>query len=517
LFLRTNADVSLYDTWVNAFATDELKQEHTCHACKRYLNGIGTFGVIADDFNSVVPFAMPETNDAFFAEVPEAYHKPYEAVLKALNSNGWDIPLKQSIVDFGDIFGTEEAGGWAHMALDYSQIKRARLLDVFNAHFANPEGTGLGRTEVKLTQDWLTVCINTVDTNPIPNDQLRKSDLGTLERIREFVELTKTCDRSLLVRAEMIINGIGFLRTRNSVVGALIEDISKGISLEAALKAYNKYTDPRNYMRPTRMPSEAKFEQDVAFLTEHGYDKYMPMRLATMDDLREHDMLTWERKKDEVEVKEAAKPKDIFAKQREKVKAANGTAVKAKPTYTKVGTETVSLAYITGEVFGNPDKIAEVIFNPHVLNWGSFAISHVTEGNNLFEDGQMVRPFISSQQVYPYEIHRYYSLENKDAQAYRIAPDAQTGDKVLSIIYDACKWKIKLAAPLFAAGLVKELRDRRVTIENYMQTNPVNIDDNGNVLEYENTVLSIPVLIGHAITVRTTDGFEREYRIGSRK
>lgn len=519
LFVRSNSDVTLYDVWVKNFETEALRQEHTCHACKRYLNGLGTFGIIAGDLDRVDSFALPDDDEAFELEVPHEYHKPYRAVLKAFYSSGWNIPLVAEIEDYGDIFGTEEAGGWSHMALEYARITRRQLTNLFTQQFANPQGTGLGRAEIKTSQDWLNTLIEFGET-PIPLDKIRNSDKPVLEAMRKFaaIAVKKGVDRGLMIRADMIVNGLHFLRTRNTVIGVLVEDLAKGISLNTALESYGKYTDSRNYMRPSRLPSEGKFAQDVKFLTENGYDKFMPMRLATMDDLREYGSLMWEEAKPEVIAQDIDEnPLGIFGKQASKMQAAKGNAPKERK-WSNVGTERISHRSLVLDVFNKPELIDSIIFAPNSLYWGSFAVPHVVEGNNLFENGEMVRSFIAAEQIPAYNAHRYYKFDvPQKFTAYRIAKDKETDAHHVYLIADNCQWLVPISPPLFAASLNKELRECRHTIEDYMRQNPMNVDLEGKVVPIENAVLSVPLLVNHSITIRFKDGIERSYYIASEK
>lgn len=510
LFVRSNAD--LYKAFLKGFNTSELTQEHTCNTCERYLNGMATYGIINPEFNKVNAFALPEIDSEFERMVPESYHSAYAEVVKAFNNGGWDIPLKADIVNYGDFFGTETTGGWKHFAIKYSEIKRATITKLFETHFADPKNTGLSRAELTVAHDWLNTILKNVG-KAFPTDKLRIKDREVFDRINEFAQLAQDCDRGLLLRADMIINGINFIRTRNTVVGKLIEDMANGLPLEKILKSYNKFIDPRCYMRPTRMPSEGKFEQDVKLLTEKGYDVYMPMRLATIEDLRERNMLNWEKAKPVEVVEDKSVKVDIFKKQRDKMK---GIMSDAKKTYASVGKENVSMRYLVNEILSKSELIEEIYFAPRTFNWGSFAISHVTDGNNLFEDGNPIRQFISASQIYDYDASRYYSLLNDDkfkVDAYRLSTDQSSGETVANFIFTNCKWNIGLMPPLFAQTLAVDIRDCRATIEQYMKSNPVNVDDEGNVIEYETTLLVIPCLINHTVIINGTDGMSREYVI----
>lgn len=511
-FVRVE-NVDLYNVFVSNFATPELQQEHTCSACKQFLRGLGSFGVIKQlEFGlAVVPFALPYLDDAFEEEVPELYHKPYRSILNALTQNKHSI-LKASDIDVkSDYFGTEEAGGYAHMSLDYSVIKRTKINEYFMKTLPNPTGHGLGRAEIKSTQDWLDICYSAFEKATIPAAELLKRDRPILNEIATTLNQAKAYNRSLVVKIMLIQNGLRFLHLRKTTVGALIEAIAKGDSFEAAFKEYSKYTDPRNYMRPTRMPNEVEFEKSVAFLTENGYAEFMPMRLATWKDLEEHDMLNWSKAEPIVEVTD--QPTDIFAKQRKRV---TNPVATPPAQITTLPTQTCSLFWFINKILSKPENIVKVLFTPPKLHWGSFAISHKTERNNLFADGKMVRPFTGVQPINHYDLPRIVEMPHSEVDGIRIWEGVDEDDiGGVHFIFKDASWKIALTPPLFAETLVPELRPHRRTIEDWSRLNLMNVDENDKVIPFENAVLALPMGVGQSVTITFADNTKRRFDITS--
>lgn len=508
-FVRAE-EVDLFQTFIKSFDTPELKQEHDCTACLQFLKGIATFGLIKElNFGlTIIPFALPYLDDAFEQEVPEIYRKPYHNVLTAFKNATHTILKATDVIEMGDYFGTEEAGGWSHLSLNYTEIKRAKLKDYFNKVLPNPTGYGLGRSEIVATQEWIDICYKAFDNSIIPSSELLSRDHPTLDEINKVVEYTLNQNRTLAVKLLLINNGLRFLQLRKTTVGTIIESLAKGNTLIEALREYSKYTDPRNYMRPTRMPTSVEFERSVAFLSENGYAEYMPMRLATWQDLEEHQMLNWI--KAERVAEEVTKPTDIFAKQRQKVTA---PVTPAKSPAVILPTRQCSMHSLLNDVLSKPELIEEVLFTPPKLHWGSFAISHKTEGNNLFADGKMIRAFTGVNPINHYELPRIVKVPSHLVSGYRIWDADEDSVGGVHFIFKDATWTIPLPPPLFAHTLSPELREHRRTIEDWCRLNQMNVDELEKVIEYEKALFAIPMSLGQSVTITFKDNTKRRFDV----
>ena len=80
-------------------------------------------------------------------------------------------------------------------------------------------------------------------------------------------------------------------RIRNHSIGKLLTDISEGMDLDAAVRAYEKIVAPANYKRPKPIYSKRMLEEAQKTVTEMGYMDSLPRRYATLDDITVNNIL----------------------------------------------------------------------------------------------------------------------------------------------------------------------------------------------------------------------------------
>jgi hypothetical protein len=78
---------------------------------------------------------------------------------------------------------------------------------------------------------------------------------------------------------------------RNSVIGTLATDISDGVDLEDAVKAYEFKTAPTNYKRPTALITAGMIKKAEEKTKELGIESSLQRRYAIIDDISINDIL----------------------------------------------------------------------------------------------------------------------------------------------------------------------------------------------------------------------------------
>lgn len=91
-------------------------------------------------------------------------------------------------------------------------------------------------------------------------------------------------ERSLAVSGS--VSGI-----RNTALGTLLTNLSEGMELESAVKAWDSIMAPANYKRPTALVSKAQVEKARQAIVDLGLSSALDRRYATIDDVAVNNLL----------------------------------------------------------------------------------------------------------------------------------------------------------------------------------------------------------------------------------
>ena len=78
---------------------------------------------------------------------------------------------------------------------------------------------------------------------------------------------------------------------RNTSIGTLLDNISKGMDLESAVRAFEAIVAPANYKRPKAVFTKKMLEDAQKTVEKLGYMKSLPRRFATLDDITVNNIL----------------------------------------------------------------------------------------------------------------------------------------------------------------------------------------------------------------------------------
>jgi hypothetical protein len=80
-------------------------------------------------------------------------------------------------------------------------------------------------------------------------------------------------------------------RFRNTVIGTLVEDLSDGKDIEAAVRAYETKVAPQNYKRPTALITKGMVEAAMKTIGDLGIEHALERRHARLSDVSVSDVL----------------------------------------------------------------------------------------------------------------------------------------------------------------------------------------------------------------------------------
>ena len=80
-------------------------------------------------------------------------------------------------------------------------------------------------------------------------------------------------------------------RIRNTVIGTLLQDISEGKDLDAAVRSYEAKVAPANYKRPTALITKGMIDKAMSTIKELGIENSLRRRHAAAEDLSINNVL----------------------------------------------------------------------------------------------------------------------------------------------------------------------------------------------------------------------------------
>ncbi|WP_430781390.1 hypothetical protein [Actinoplanes sp. G11-F43] len=80
-------------------------------------------------------------------------------------------------------------------------------------------------------------------------------------------------------------------RLRNTVIGTLVRDLSEGVELEQAVRAFETKVAPQNYQRPTALITPAMVKSAMRTIGELGVEESLRRRFARLSDVSVNNVL----------------------------------------------------------------------------------------------------------------------------------------------------------------------------------------------------------------------------------
>lgn len=133
-------------------------------------------------------------------------------------------------------------------------------------------------------------------------DILELIEQGTLYRGTEFknslqafqaaqnLYRRQTNDRNRNILLWRNINS-SIARLRNTAIGTLLQDLSSGMDLEAAVRRWETMTAPTNYKRPTALVTQGMIDKALVTIDELGLRSALERRFAVIEDVSINNVL----------------------------------------------------------------------------------------------------------------------------------------------------------------------------------------------------------------------------------
>lgn len=275
----------LFASYLAAFpaGTDPIfrvNTEHTCSCCRNFIKGMGHLVAIVDGRKQTL------------WDIPNL-PAPYDAVAAKLNEIILQLPIK-------GVFRTNERRYGAEVTYElmegHSHPWHHFHGDVKAKHHSVAPGTARGTIDTaaqvfkrgleELRPDALTTILDLIDSNSLYRGAEHRAAVAEFAALQSrYVEFGRS---ELLVWSQLDSFAARF---RNTAIGTLAVDLSEGMDLDRAVRAFESKVAPTNYKRTSALITPKMIDSALATLAELGLSQAVERRFARLDDIKVPDVL----------------------------------------------------------------------------------------------------------------------------------------------------------------------------------------------------------------------------------
>lgn len=286
LYVVDVSDEVIKDVYLNSFpeGTNPVyltNSEHDCSCCKQFIRNIGKLVAIKNGRRMTVwgVGGLPY---------------PYDVVAAALDELVMSAPIKT-------VFRTSErqfGKGETRQILDSGKVKKWDHFEgrVGNKHHCSDPAARRSSIESsmqvfrrgmeELSLSAVESVLDLIKDNNLYRGEEHKTALTGFRKLKKAYDKAKDKDVFLWEN----INDRS-ARFRNSVIGSLVIDLSKGESLDKAVRMFESKVAPHNYKRPKALITPKMIEAAMETLRELDLESSVERRFAKIDDVNVNDVL----------------------------------------------------------------------------------------------------------------------------------------------------------------------------------------------------------------------------------
>lgn len=264
------------------------RREYDCGHCRNFIKTIG--GAVAIVDGKIHTIWEIDTEDVVFQPVVDALRTYVESK-----------PIKDIWRHFTNTVGVKSTNEytedkqiikWTHMytQIPVQLIAHKNEIPTQKASVRDRKNV-FKRSLEEITEEAVDTVLELIASNTLYRGQEWEKVLKDFRKYqREYNGLSdEEKDTYTWTKAMTIGDVIG--RIRNHSIGTLLVNISEGMDLDNAVKAYENVVAPANYKRPKAIFTKKMLEDAKKTVTELGYMDSLPRRFARLDDITVNNIL----------------------------------------------------------------------------------------------------------------------------------------------------------------------------------------------------------------------------------
>ena len=360
----------LWMAYLLSFEDPVIRQEHNCNACKSFIRHYGK--VVAID---PVTYEMK----TFWDDV----HTPgYEKTAKDLADCVKAAAISDTFIqDVNEFHGCDHnvqllpdgtTRTWNHLYVtipDRFKFNRRCSFDSAAGYRGDVRARAqvFKRSLTELTDDAVNTVIDLIEGNAL----YRGAEfLKGLQEFRREKEKVSGLTGSKLDNFCWLHFNSPVAKIRNTAMGTLLINLSEGMDLERAVRAYETIMAPANYKRPTALITKKQIEAAQKTVAELGLTDALPRRHAHVEDISVNDVLFVNR--------------DTRKKMKDNVfDMLNESSTVNPKQFTKA--EEVTAEKFLSDILPGASKVEILVENRHISNFVTLTAPVNPDAGNLFK------------------------------------------------------------------------------------------------------------------------------------
>lgn len=358
----------LWMAYLLSFDDPDERQRHNCNACKSFIRHYGK--VVAID-------PLTYETKTFWDDVHSpGFEKAAQEMAKLVKQAAICNIFVQDVDEFHgcdhnvQLLPDGTTRTWHHL---YVTIPERFKFNKRNLGFDTVDGYRgdvrarkevLERSIKELTNESVETVIDLIEDNSL----YRGAEF--LKGLQEFLRIKKAAPTSNLSNYCWLNYKSQVAKIRNTAMGTLLINLSEGMDLERAVRAYETIMAPSNYKRPTALITRKQIEAAQKTVEELGLTDALPRRHARVEDISVNDVL--------------------FVNRDTKAKMKGGmfeslmsqTTVNPK-TFTKA--EEVSVDKFLKDILPGSTDVSILVENRHISNFVTLTAPENPDAGHLFK------------------------------------------------------------------------------------------------------------------------------------
>lgn len=293
---RTNTDKdATYSLYLSSFPEGSnplfrTRTEHDCSCCKSFIRSVGNAVAIIDG----------KLETIWDVKIPG--EPAYQVVADALAKYVRSTPITDVFFHFEKTAGTDknfeqllsgETQQWNHFFANIESRFVKKGADIPSA-LAGPRDAAhvFGRALNELSLGSIDTVLELIAQGSLYRGEEHKFVLTEFRKLHvAYAKLGTKEEKELFIWGKIGSIDGSVTGVRNTVIGSLLVDLSKGDDLDQAVRSFEAKVAPANYKRPTALVTPAMIKKAKEQLEELGLTSAMQRRHANLRDITVNNIL----------------------------------------------------------------------------------------------------------------------------------------------------------------------------------------------------------------------------------